>query len=82
MTLYDFNRSNHDQRASIINKQGKFLLIRPGGKYSICLYSMDKFFAEVWYRIIDQEIELVRGFNSTACLEPYLNMVDISDINI
>lgn len=80
MTLHDFNRNNHKQRVALIGEQGEFLLIRSSAKYSICLYFMDKFFAEVWYRVADQEIELARGFNSTVCLEPYLNMVDLSDI--
>lgn len=80
MELYDFNRYNLAQRAAIIWEKGQFLAFRHRGDCRIFLYAMGKFFAEVWYQSENNQIESVRGFKSTACLEPYLELVDLSEI--
>ncbi|PSR56063.1 hypothetical protein AHMF7605_22455 [Adhaeribacter arboris] len=80
MELYDFNRGNYNQRAEMVWNKGEFLAARISGNYTLCLYHMGNFFAEIWYRVADNEVQGVRGFNSIICLEPYLNMVDLSDI--
>ena len=80
MHLYDFFGHNHTQRAAMVWAQGKFLTIRVSGEYSVCLYSMGEFFAEIWYRIVDNQVDFVRGFKSNALLEPYLELVDLSEI--
>ncbi|QNF32875.1 hypothetical protein HUW51_09070 [Adhaeribacter swui] len=80
MNLYDFFGNNHQQRASLVWEQGEFLTIRVSGEYSVCLYSMGNFFAEIWYRIVDNQVDFVRGFKSNALLEPYLELVDLSQI--
>lgn len=80
LSLYEFNRNNHEQRIALVWKHGNFLEVRQSRSYHIGLYSMGKFFAEIWYRPADNEIELVRGFNSKAMLEPYLDQVDLTDI--
>ena len=81
MELYDFNRCNERQKTALVWAYGEFITVRIDGDCSVCLYHMEKFFAEVWYRVADNTTELVRGFKSNACLEPYLNLVDIRDIN-
>lgn len=80
MNLYDFFGNDHAQRAILVGEHGKFLTIRVSGEYSVCLYAMDNFFAEIWYRIADNQVDFVRGFKSNALLEPYLELVDLSQI--
>ncbi len=80
MNLCEFNQSNHEQRIALIWKQGTYLEGRSSGAYSICLYSMGKFFAEVWYIAEDNQISLIRGFTSNSFPEPYLEKVDLSNI--
>ncbi|KAA5539160.1 hypothetical protein [Adhaeribacter rhizoryzae] len=80
MELYDFNRYNMAHRAAAVWEKGHFLAVRQSGDCRICLYAMGKFFAEVWYQTDNNQIELVRGFKSIACLQPYLELVDLSDI--
>jgi len=41
---------------------------------------MGKFFAEVIYLADDNQIILVRAFRSKNCLEPYLKIIDLSEI--
>ncbi|PSR54071.1 hypothetical protein AHMF7605_11340 [Adhaeribacter arboris] len=80
MELGDFNRATNPQRAALVWQRGTFLADRVSGGCTLCLYHMGPFFAEIWYRVVDNEIQGVRGFKSVTCLEPYWNLVDISDI--
>ena len=80
MELNDFNRNNHVQRAATVFDHGQFLLMRSRIHYHVALYDMGKFFAEIWYNLETNSIELVRGFKSLTQLAPYLDTVDISAI--
>ena len=80
MNLLYFLHQNHKQRAAWTRTNGKFLIVRESGAYSIYLYAVDNFFAEVWHRLADNEIELVRGFRSTHLLAPYLEMIDLNEL--
>ncbi|RDC65012.1 hypothetical protein [Adhaeribacter pallidiroseus] len=80
MNLYHFLHQNHKQRAAYTRAKGELLIVRESGAYNICLYSVENFFAEVWHRIADNEIELVRGFRSTHLLAPYLEMIDLDEL--
>lgn len=82
MDLYDFIRLNQEQRAATVWEQGTFIAVRISCGCSMVLYSMGKFFAEVVYLPDANEVMLVRGFRSKYCLEPYLEMVDLSDIMV
>lgn len=82
MNLYEFHILNHEQRLALVWAKGEFLAIRSSGQCNLCLYSMGNFFAEVLYRVADNKVQLVRGFKKTSCLEPYLDMVDLSEITI
>lgn len=46
----------------------------------ILLYKLEDFFIEVFYDFKNNRIVIVRPFNSTDLLEPYLEKIDISDI--
>lgn len=80
MNLNCFLHQNHKQRAAWTLANGKFLLMRESGAFTICLYSVDTYFAEVWYRKTDNEMQLVRGFRSTGLLSPYLAMIDLTGL--
>lgn len=80
MTLHTFLLHDHEQRAAFVRVKGAFLALRKSGAYTICLFSIDTFFAEVWYRLADQEVEMVRAFKSLELLEPYLEMVELSEL--
>jgi len=82
MDLYDFNRLNQEEREAAVWEQGTLIAVRTSCGCSMVLYSMGKFFAEVVYLPDTNQVMLVRGFRSKSCLEPYLEMVDLSDIKV
>jgi len=80
MNLYDFFSCNHDERADLVYSQGELVVVRGSGAYRIYLYTLNRFFAEVWCRSDNNEVDLVRGFKSVDMLEPYLELIDISEL--
>lgn len=80
MTLYHFNKGSHQERTALISRYGIFLADRPGNKYRVCLYHMGEFFAEAYYQVKGNQLELVRGFNNREFLDPYLDKITLPDI--
>ncbi|PSR56073.1 hypothetical protein AHMF7605_22505 [Adhaeribacter arboris] len=80
MKLHEFNRNIHELRAALVAKHGRFLAVRSTKDHEICLYCMENFFAEVWYRKSDSEIALVRGFTGVSILEPYLDSIELPQL--
>jgi hypothetical protein len=82
MDLYEFKLHSLTGKAQLVWEKGNLLAIRCTPERRICLYHLDKFFAEVWYDQALNRITNVRAFKSRTCLEPYLNQVDLLDINL
>ena len=80
MNLYQFNFYSLDKRAEMVWKHGSFLAIRHDGGYSVVLYHMGEFFAEVWYSSANNQAHTVRGFKSRKLLEPYLELIRLEDL--
>ncbi|QNF32030.1 hypothetical protein HUW51_04545 [Adhaeribacter swui] len=80
MELSDFNQNNLQQKTNLIWNQGNFLAVRYSSNCNVCLYSMGKFFVEIWYRLADNEINSIRSFKNSDDLDPYLKMIDLSEI--
>ncbi len=81
MNLADFKRKNLQQKTNLIWEQGNFLAVRYSSNCNVCLYSMGKFYAEIWYRLVDNEIHAIKGFTKCTHLDPYLAMIDLEEIN-
>ncbi len=77
MDLYTFCGYSLDNRRSLVQKSGRFLLLRELGIYLVCLYDMRKFYVEVWYNTQTQKVFRVLPFTSTDYLEPYLEKVNL-----
>ncbi|RDV11465.1 hypothetical protein DXT99_24715 [Pontibacter diazotrophicus] len=80
MNLYQFNYCDLSRRAELVWQNGNYLSVRHDGGYSVVLYHMGEFFAEVWYSPEDNQVKNVRGFKSKACLEPYLETVSLQEL--
>ncbi|MDQ3290191.1 MAG: hypothetical protein M3Q05_02760 [Bacteroidota bacterium] len=80
MRLDDFNRYTHQQRAVLVRSRGTFLAARIEEDYLTHLYYMGNFFAEIWSHDTDVQKEFVIAFEGEFLLEPYLEMVDLSEI--
>jgi hypothetical protein len=80
ITLYDFNRGSHPERIAMVWRHGMFLAFRTWGLYRVYLFYMGEFFAEVYFRVLDNQVSLVRGFKNSESLEPYLYKIGLNEI--
>jgi hypothetical protein len=67
-------------QAQAICDCGVMLGERKEDDYWIVLYQLDSFYVEVYYRLQDDEIVKFRSFHSVKFLEPYLNTINIGDV--
>jgi hypothetical protein len=56
-------------------EHGTYLAVRKENSFAINLYSVDKFFVEVFYNPEELKINKIRSFKSKRCLEPYLDKI-------
>ncbi|PRY03634.1 hypothetical protein CLV24_14010 [Pontibacter ummariensis] len=80
MTLEDFNTDALDQRAKLVDRFRCYLSTRKEISYSIRLFHMGEFFAEVWLSHKNSKVVLVHGFDSKALLTPYLKLIQLTDL--
>ena len=80
MDLYEFNLLNSNQKADLLWNQGQLLIVRDDAPYTILLYHVGKFFAEVWYDQKRNEVFNIISFKKSRRLEPYLEQVDITSL--
>jgi hypothetical protein len=71
LTLDDFNALNETEQAEAI-WQGTFLADREENGLIIRLYSLNSFYAEVFYNAHTNKILRLRVFNTINELAPYL----------
>ena len=78
MDLYEFNQLPQRHKANFVWNNAVFLTNRTdeNGR-KVNLYHTDKFFVEVYYNPKANAIVKFRAFNSTNCLEPYLESIEI-----
>ena len=76
--LKEFNQLNQEQKVALVLDRGIFIQLRVNSNYSIVLYSLDGFFAEIWYKTASAKFFMVRGFSNQDMLEPYLEAIDLS----
>lgn len=82
MTLIEFQQNLMEDQAHLIWQKGVFLLMRSYVKHQIMLYDMGSFFAEIWYQLEADKIVIIRSFNNTCFLDPYLDIIDYSELDL
>ncbi|RDC64623.1 hypothetical protein [Adhaeribacter pallidiroseus] len=78
--IVQFNRCNQEQKVALVLDQGQFIQIRVSGDYSIVLYAIGKFYAEIWYKTATSKFFMVRGFSNQDMLDPYLETIDLTQL--
>ena len=79
MTYHHFVQLNMEEKTEAV-EEGVFLHSLESSHYTLLLYQVDDFYAEVVYDNNRDEVMLVHSFCSTALLDPYLVTIDISTL--
>ncbi len=77
MTLHHFNTLNVEKQKETMLEKGVFLADRTTEDFITILYQVDGFYVEIIYLKSDNQIVLVRSFDSTDDIEPYLEQIDL-----
>ncbi|MES2112222.1 MAG: hypothetical protein V4577_25930 [Bacteroidota bacterium] len=71
LTLHDFNKLTHNQKAEAV-WQSSFLADRYENGLAVQLYALSCFYVEVFYDPLANKIVSFRSFTSGDLLTPYL----------
>ena len=77
MTLQQVRACSKYVQQQLIKHQGTFLLERKSMDWNILLFQLEAFYIEVYYERRSQKVELLKSFEDTDELEPYLRKIDI-----
>ena len=80
MEFRTFNKLSDKGKCFHIKNNGIYLATRKESGCWINLYSINGFFAEVWFQLTDNKIVFVSCFDNLTAIEKYLQQIDISDL--
>jgi hypothetical protein len=80
MHISDFEMIDSLEKIELLTENGVLLSSRTDGCFQISLFQMDSFYVEIYYHIGQLCIRLIRSFDETSELNPYLGEIDISDL--
>jgi hypothetical protein len=83
MNLEQFSRLDFEDKANaVFGREDCFLSFRLEGAYTMLLYDMGDFFAEVWYHGKKNEVDRIEGFGrkEVGRLEPYLPFISLREL--
>ena len=73
MHFHEFNILSFKEKSILIFSQGNYCGLREYYNYKLNLYSIDDFFAEVWYNPENNNIEKIEAVNDTKILDRYID---------
>lgn len=79
LSFYHYSKLSANKKIDYLNRNGHYLCFRNFLKYTIKLYYVDDFFAEIWIDS-DNQVFNIFPFTTSKCLKPYLDHIDIKDI--
>ncbi len=80
MTLFDFRNLPDTVQIDILYSEGIYVGKRKHGASIVVLYQLESFYVEVFYTKYRRYIRNINCFQSTAFLNPYLELIDVDEI--
>ncbi|MDN5214841.1 hypothetical protein QQ020_22365 [Fulvivirgaceae bacterium BMA12] len=80
MDYLTFNKLSDKGKCFHIKNNGTYLATRKESGCWINLYSINHFFAEVWFQLVDNKIVFVNTLEASSAMDKYLEKIDISDL--
>ncbi|GAB4092193.1 hypothetical protein [Flaviaesturariibacter terrae] len=77
MTNQSFNALSSGDQRRILLEQGAYLGHRKDIPWSVLLYQLYDFYAEVFFSMENLDIHSIEGFDDTDRLEPYLERISL-----
>ncbi len=82
MTFEQFRSLPKDIQRNVVKHCGVFLFGRTGVGVNVKLYQVEGFYVEIYFDEKMSEATRIRSFEDTRHLDPYLRMVDVSELQL
>lgn len=82
MTFQQFRSLPKDLQRKVVKHCGVFLFGRTGVGVNVMLYQIESFYVEIYFDEKMSEATHIRSFEETRHLDPYLRMVDVSELQL
>lgn len=82
MTYEQFCSLPKDIQRNVVKHCGVFLFGRTGVGVNVKLYQVESFYVEIYFDKKMSEVIRLKSFEDTKHLEPYLRMVDVSELQL
>ena len=77
MNLHHFNALNQEKQRRLVLQKGVYLTGRRTRDFTVLLFDVDGFYIEVYFYTATNTVFLIKSFEHTDPLQPYLNSIDI-----
>ena len=81
LSLTEFMELPQELQFEVLHKHGVYVGKRKIDKQSVVLFQLHGFYVEVYYKQYRKIIDHVITSNSTDILQPYLDQINIRDLN-
>lgn len=78
--ITEFQVLSLEKKCEVVTYFGNYLAYRLLKECKVFLYSTDNFFIEVYYSTKYQKVLMIHSFEQLEGLEPYLEMISLSDL--
>ncbi|MFA0961282.1 hypothetical protein AB9P05_05725 [Roseivirga sp. BDSF3-8] len=79
-----FNTLSLEERVQHLWRYGTYLHARKSGENRVCLYYMENFYVEAWFRDCEKDRDNIllklKTFSDKESLSPYLKSIKIKDL--
>ena len=82
MTFDQFRSLPKDIQRNVVKHCGVFLFGRSGVGVFVKLFQVESFYVEIYFDEKMSEAMHIRSFTDTKNLEPYLRLVDVSELQL
>lgn len=82
MTFEQYCSLPKDMQRKVVKHCGAFLFGRTGAGVNVILYQVESFYVEIYFDEKMSEAIRIKAFEDTRHLEPYLRMVDVSELQL
>jgi hypothetical protein len=80
MKLKNFKILDREEQMQFVEEYAVFLCYRTSGIYNVALFQLEGFYIELFYDIFKLEYKKIKVFEDMALLEPYMELIDISEL--
>lgn len=81
ISIKDFKVLPFEKKCDFITVFGNYLACRSETERKFFLYNLGRFFTEVEFSVEGNTVHSISCFNQMECLDPYLSLIDISDLS-